>query len=525
MTEHFKKHWQADPFLMIGGEVHNSNSSTTEAMEPAWRKADELGLNTVLAPVSWEMLEPEEDRFDFAAVDSLLAGARTHGKRLVLLWFGAWKNAQCSYAAPWVKQDTARFWRAEVKKGQRKTKLEAFHDMPYTTLSYLCEATTRADARAFAALMAHLRQTDAAQKTVYMIQVENETGLQGAAREQSDVADAVFAADVDPGLIAHLKQNTAEMAPDLRSAVHAAPDAGNWQAVFGPVAEEVFSAYHIARHVQAVAEAGLAEYDLPLAVNCWLDKGESPGLYPSGGPVARMMEVWQYAAPAIDVYAPDIYVHDFCDVCDAYTKRGNPLFIPETATHSHAAPRLVYTVGHFHAVGYCPFGFEDMGGTFSDMAGVLFGIDTSDPLLSTVQDVGEYAWYARTLGALAPLLTARYGTGKLQAVIHERPLDTVMRFAQFGFAVTMHSPLVPRQDGVCLALELSPDTFYLIACGCVVTPFSTQSEKPHTDYLCVEEGLHAAGHWQPTRRLNGDETATLRFHTPTMLRLKLLAYG
>lgn len=122
-----------------------------------------------------------------------------------------------------------------------------------------------------------------------------------------------------------------------------------------------------------------------------------------------------------------------CHVCDAYTKRGNPLFIPETATHSHAAPRLVYTVGHFHAVGYCPFGFEDMGGTFSDMAGVLFGIDTSDPLLSTVQDVGEYAWYARTLGALAPLLTARYGTGKLQAVIHERPLDTVMRFAQFGF--------------------------------------------------------------------------------------------
>ena len=71
----------------------------------------------------------------------------------------------------------------------------------------------------------------------------------------------------------------------------------------------------------------------------------------------------------------------------------------------------------------------------------------------------------------------------------------------------------------------APDEFYLIACGCVVEPFSTQSGKPHTDYLCVEEGNYTNGRWQPTRRLNGDETATLRFHTPTLLRLQLLAYS
>ncbi len=525
MTEHFRQHWERDPFLMIGGEVHNSNSSTAAAMEPVWRKADELCLNTILTPVAWEMLEPEEGRFDFSCVDMLLSGARAHAKRLVLLWFGAWKNAQCSYAPAWVKGDTGRFWRAEVRKGEKKTVLEDFHGMPYTTLSYLCDETRRADARAFAALMAHLRESDGAERTVYMVQVENETGLQGAAREHSDRADAAFAAPVEPGLIAFLRENTAEMAPDLRDAVLSAPDAGSWSEVFGPVAEEVFSAYHIARHVQAVAEAGLAEYDLPLAVNCWLDKGEAPGQYPSGGPVARMMEVWQYAAPAIDVYAPDIYVHDFCDVCDAYGKRGNPLFIPETATHSHAAPRLVYTVGHFHAVGYSPFGFEDMGGAFHDMAAVLFGMDTSDPLLSTVQDVGEYAWYARTLRTLSPLLTERYGTDRLQAVIHERPQETAMRFSHFGFWVRMEHPLIGRKDGVCLALELAPDEFYLIACGCLVEPFSTRAERPHTDLLCVEEGACENGRWRTARRLNGDETATLRFHTPTLLRVKLLAYG
>lgn len=79
---------------------------------------------------------------------------------------------------------------------------------------------------------------------------------------------------------------------------------------------------------------------------------------------------------------------------------------------------------------------------------VLFGIDTSDLLLSTVQDVGEYAGYPRTLGALAPLLTVRYGTGRLQAVIHEQPQETTMRFAQFGFAVTMDSPPPSRCGGL-----------------------------------------------------------------------------
>lgn len=69
MTEHFRKHWQADPLLIIGGEVHNSNSSSAEAMAPVWKKADELCLNTVLAPVTWEMLEPQEGEYDFTAVD------------------------------------------------------------------------------------------------------------------------------------------------------------------------------------------------------------------------------------------------------------------------------------------------------------------------------------------------------------------------------------------------------------------------------------------------------------------------
>ena len=177
----------------------------------------------------------------------------------------------------------------------------------------------------------------------------------------------------------------------------------------GTAALLFFSAYHVASYVNRVAEAGKAVYDLPMTANCWLDKGEKPGKYPSGGPGARMMEVWKFAAPAIDVIAPDIYVQNFCEICDAYTKMGNPLFIPETATHSHVGPRLVYTVGHHHAICFAPFGFEDMGQEFSGTQSYLFGVDTSDPLLQTPQNVEEYRWYNQTLAAMMSMLADAYG--------------------------------------------------------------------------------------------------------------------
>ena len=53
------------PFVMLAGELHNSSASGVEYMKKLWPKLRELGLNTVLAPVSWELLEPREGEFDF----------------------------------------------------------------------------------------------------------------------------------------------------------------------------------------------------------------------------------------------------------------------------------------------------------------------------------------------------------------------------------------------------------------------------------------------------------------------------
>ena len=514
-------------FIMVAGEVHNSNSSTAEAMALPWEKAEELHLNTVLTPVTWEMLEPAEGEFDYTAVDMLLEGARKHNKKLVLLWFGAWKNAQCYYAPAWVKTDLQRFARAEAELGKAKTNLEQYHGMGYTSLSYLCEETCRADARAFAALMRHLKEKDEQEKTVLMVQVENETGLQGAAREHSAAADRAYSEQAPAELIAWLKSNTEEMAEDVREAVAAAPMSGSWEEVFGPVAEEVFSAYYIASYVEKVAAAGAAEYALPMGVNCWLNRGQVPGQYPSGGPVARMMEVWQYCAPHIAVYEPDIYQKDFCGVCDEYVKRGNPLCIPETAPHSHVGPRLVYSVGHYHALCFAPFGYEDMGGDQEqgDIASMaMFGIDTSDPLLITPQNVTEYAFYAQAIQDMMPLLLEAYGTNRLQAVISEIPDKGMMQFGSFGFQVLLEHPFIRRKDGVCLALQTAEDEFYLLLNACAPVVLSMNPERPNVDFLSLEEGRFEDGKWHVVCRLNGDEAAKMMYDHPTLLRMKLFAY-
>ncbi|MFC4301815.1 DUF5597 domain-containing protein [Cohnella boryungensis] len=512
------------PFIMLAGEVHNSNSSSAEYMESIWEKAVKLGMNSLLLPVTWEMVEPEEDVFDFRLVDELIGQARRHGMKIGFLWFGAWKNAQCYYAPSWVKTDLERFRRAEVEKGKNKINMKDFYDLPYTTLSYLCEATNAADAKAFRELMRHIKEVDEQERTVLLVQVENEPGLQGAAREHSDIADTVFEADVPQPFVDYMKSQTGTMAEDVRDAVEKGAQSGNWKAVFGEASEEVFSAYHIASYIDKVAAAGKEVYSLPMMANCWLDKGQKPGIFPSGGPVSRMMEVWKYCAPHVDVLAPDIYVPNFCEVCDEYVKMDNPLFIPETATHGYAGPRLVYVVGHHHALGFAPFAFEDMGKPFTAIQSYLFGMDIDDPMLKTPQNIDEYAWYNRTLHSMMPLLTDKYGTSDLQATIVERPEQDTMVFGEYGFKALMNLPILTRKDGVCLVLKRTAEEFYIIVNGCAVIPFSANPNKPNVDILSLEEGCFEQGMWKMSRRLNGDEAASMRFETPTLLKIKLFGY-
>lgn len=513
------------PIILLAGEVHNSSSSSAAYMDPIWQKAQTLGMNCLLLPVSWEMVEPVEGRMDFAIVDALIGQARQYDMKIVFLWFGSWKNAECMYAPAWVKQDLRRFPRAQIVKGENRANLPGKHPRPYTSLSCFSEETQKADSRAFAALMEHIRQMDETEQTVVAVQVENETGLLGAAREQSDVADTFFAANVPAEFVTYMKANASLFVEDIRKEVETGADAGSWKQVFGAVAEEIFSAFYFSSAVEQVAKAGKKHYPLPMMVNCWLNKpGDAPGDYPSGGPVSRVLPVWRFCAPSIDVFCPDIYVPYFCEVCDDYTRNRNPLFIPEAATHSYAGARQVYVIGHHHALGYSPFGFEDIGNPFTLLQGVLFGMDVTDPALKTPQSIPEYASYNQYLKQLMPLMAERYGTEQLQAVSSERPEENVLSFGDYRITVITSLPFQNQKPGVCLGVQISSDSCYLLVSGCILRLQSQASEKPHLDILDMEEGYLDNGTWNMTRRLNGDETTFMCFKDVTLLRLKVHIY-
>ena len=505
------------PFLMRAGETHNSTGSSLTWMSRAWDKADELGMNTLFVAVTWELVEPQEGVFDFSGVDALIEQARWRGGHLALLWFGAWKNGQCMYAPEWVRSDPERFWRAEPVKGARKMALTNFYNLPYTTLSAFCPATRAADARAFGALMAHLREYDEYDGTVVMVQVENEVGMMGAARDHVDAADAAYAEEVPAGLVAYMREHADGLAPDVAAALAAGAGQGSWEQVFGQVAEELFQTYHTAAYVEAVAAAGKAAYPLPMVANCWLDKGHEPGRFPTGGPNARVLEIWKWAAPSLDACGPDIYVRTFCDDCDNYRKLDNPLFIPETATHAYAAPRAIWTVGHHHALTFSPFGFEEMGEPFDDGVGILFGMDTSDPALRTPQDPAQYR---AAMEGLAELFAYAGGYGTMDAVISERGKKQTLELGDWALDVSFGD-----MPGAVLALPVSANEAYVLGVNASFFWHSVAEGKPHCDLLACEEGCFEERAWVRDRRLNGDETTMPSFGAPTLLRLKTFCYA
>ncbi len=519
------------PFVALAGEIHNSDYTSIEYMEKIWKIADDLGMNTLLIPMSWDIVEPTEGEFDFSLAGKLILQARRYNKKIVFLWFGSWKNAEMMYTPEWVKKDLKRFRRGQIVKGENKSGRQIMPSMHqkvyYTTISYLCNEAMEADKKAFSMFMQFLKDYDEAEGTVIAVQVENETGLLGAAREQSKEADEAFNSEVPLDFALHMKKRTESMVPEVRKAVEQGKATGTWSEVFGDCAEEIFSAYYISRFVGQVAKAGKEKYNLPMTVNCWLDKkGDKPGNYPAGGPVSRVHEVWDFCAPSIDVYCPDIYVPNFIEICDEFTRRErSALFIPECATHSYCAPRMVYSVGHYHAMCYAPFGFDDIGKPFSAVQGFLFGMDVTDPALKTPQNYEEYGQISGILESMMPLITNAIGSENMDATCGEKSEQDTLHFGNIKIDVSFKSMMQPRSDGFLLGVKTAEDEIYLFGNACTINLESSDTEKTNVDLLRTEEGIFdAEGKWKAGRRLNGDETAFLSLTHSAIIKIKYFVY-
>jgi beta-galactosidase GanA len=479
------------PYLLLGGELYNSSASSLPYLQKLWPRLKATGLNTLLVPVEWDQLEPVEGRFDFTLLDGLLRQARANDTRLVLLWFGAWKNSMSTYVPPWVKRDDARFPRARDKAGA-----------PQDILTPFAAATLAADQAAFAALLRHLRQVDA-QRTVLMVQVENEIGMLPDARDHGPLADAALGQPVPTALLRYLHAHRATLHPHVRSLWegHGARQAGTWGEVFGASveAEEVFQAWHYATFANALAAAGKAEYPLPMFVNVALNRpGRKPGEYPSAGPLPHLFDVWKAAGPAIDILAIDSYFPNFTHWARQFKRPDNPLFVPEAnrAGRADLGANAFWAIGELDAIGFSPFAIENIRDAGSDVL------------------PGAYA----LLRQLAPHILAAQGQGRMRGFRPDVSYDGVVDMGNAqatlgGYLLDVSfanqwgktdSADVDTRGG--LVIQTAADEFLVAGRGITVTFRSPLGPVEGVGILQATEGAFVDGRWQPGRWLNGDET-------------------
>ena len=341
------------PCPILGGELSNSAATSVEDIDEVMPRMRALGLNTVLVPAYWELMEPREQsqtglssaerrqkstegqlmepvegQFDFTLIDRTIDVARREQLHVVFLWFGVWKNSMSCYTPGWFKQDTKRFPRAMTAEGKQMEIASCFSDN-----------VLQADLKAFSALMRHISEKDPQREVVIMMQIENEIGMLESACDHSPLAEKFY------------KQE-------------------RWAERYGTdeYSDEKFMALSYARYVEHLAKAAREIHDMPLYVNAAMNsRGRRPGEYPSAGPLAHLIDFWHEGAPSIDLLAPDIYDTGFKSWCAQYAmplrpqdggKIKNRLFIPESRCCENSGVRALFAFGEHQALGFSPFAID-----------------------------------------------------------------------------------------------------------------------------------------------------------------------
>ncbi len=492
------------PFFSIGGQTNNSTGYKAEHMERALTAAKNAGMNTIAAPAYWEILEKEEGVFDFSQVDMLVEMSRKFDMHLVILWFGTWKNGNSHYVPEWVKLDHDRFTWACGADGT-----------PVRTISPHCKNTLAADKRAFIKLCEHVEAVNT-DETVIALQVENEPGIIGSARDYGKLATELF------------------LQPVPEPVEKYAGKGGTWEEVFGFDGAEFFSSYAIARYIDEIVVAAREITKLPIYTNVWLGEMHNriAGVdYPSGGAVTKTIELFRIGAPHLDAIAPDIYLQDqeTWDVLNEVYQDGvHPYYLPESIPGALSITRSMQAVVENGMCGVHFFGVDMMclpDGTITE-----YFKEAADGML--------------VLKEMKPLIEKYQGTEKLYAVAQYEGMSE--KFIDFGDYIgsvrfsdrncdlmakntdrnmdnrhgSLFAPAGPPVRGKGIICYEGHGEFYLAGSGWRLMLFPKKHVEWATNaahsadflnqrcqpFLSVEEGhLDEDGKFTPAVRRNGDE--------------------
>ncbi len=271
-------------------------------------------------------------------------------------------------------------------------------------------------------------------------------------------------------------------------------------------------AWHYARYINRIAELGKKEYPLPVFVNlAGATAGQEPGDYPSGGSQPHNHDFWRAGAPQVDVLAPDIYLPNFAEIAELYSRRGNPLFIPETRAD---AANVFCAVVQLNAQMFSPFGIERQ----TETAG----------LLAKAYDV---------LGQFAPIILGHQGRGTIRAVVAKASADPQqLQLGKYVLDVAAGrgwraAPPVSGR-GYAILIQTGPDDFWVAGADLNLRFASIVPDAPMASLAAVEEGRFEDGAWVAHRRLarddtemGGDDRASLNLTAdPRVFRVCLYSY-
>lgn len=532
------------PFIILGGELHNSTGSDKAALQKVWKEMKDMHLNTVLAYAYWELLEPMEGKYNFELVDAAIEGAKKEHLKIVLVWFGSWKSTASTYAPEWVKTNPRRFQRYTLENGKTLEILSPFS-----------EENQRADAKAYVALMQHLKETDT-QHTVIMTQVENEPGCFENYRDYSPAALKAWQSAMPADMVNYLRSNKGKLFPALEKAWadNGYKTKGTWEEVLGKGAdqgdykyytEELFMAYYYSKYINYIAAEGRKKYDLPAFCNGWLYNKR--GFYPHGTINPHVLDAYRAGGKALDFYSPNVYTIEYDELFNNYRLGGNTLFIPESSLVPAGA---LYSIGAYNSLGFAPFGIDGERMKSKENSNHLNLLKSTYQAISQMtgtitQNYGSEKMKAVYLNPVKESQELKMGDYTLTASSSRKPgfsIDFGKSLENEGKAKMSFGPpasepkedkakampagpfgALPEDIGSAILIQNAADEFYVVGYGVKLHFELKEGVKfEHLGFLSIEEGYFENEKFVATKRWNGDEQkASLPGDKITTLKIRL----